>query len=89
MARVTVYSTGTCPYCVKAKALLDKLNIAYTEVRLDVDRSKLSEFARVTNGARSVPQIVIDDKCIGGFAELTELHMDGELNALAEGAKSS
>lgn len=89
MARVTVYSTGTCPYCVKAKALLEKLNIAYTEVRLDVDRSKLSEFARVTNGARSVPQIIIDDKCIGGFAELTELHMDGELNALMEGAKSS
>ncbi|MEW6331718.1 MAG: glutaredoxin domain-containing protein [Pseudomonadota bacterium] len=84
MARVKVYSTGACPYCQKAKALLQKWNIPYEEVRIDTDRGKLAEFARVTNGARTVPQILIDGKCIGGFTELTELHMEGGLDELAE-----
>lgn len=84
MARVTVYSTGTCPICVKAKAALQKWNIPFDEVRIDLDREKLRDFSRATNGARTVPQIVIDDKCIGGFSELTELHMDGELDDLMQ-----
>ena len=84
MARVTVYSTGACPYCTKAKQLLQKWNVPFDEVRVDVDKSKLREFAQVTNGARTVPQIVIDGKCIGGFTELTELHMEGGLDELIE-----
>ena len=84
MKRVTVYSTGTCPICTKAKAALTKWNIPYTEVRIDIERDKMREFSQVTNGARTVPQIVIDGKCIGGFMELTELHMDGELDRLME-----
>lgn len=84
MTRVTVYSTGTCPICVKAKALLDKWGIAYQEIRIDTAHEALREFSRVTNGARTVPQIVIDGRCIGGFTELTELHMEGELDELME-----
>lgn len=80
--RVTVYSTGTCPICVKAKAVLDKWSIPYTEIRIDQEPAALREFSRVTNGARTVPQIVIDGRCIGGFSELTELHMDGMLDEL-------
>ena len=83
-ARVKVYSTGTCPLCNKAKQLLQKWNIRFDEVRVDVDKSKLREFAEATNGARTVPQIVIDRKCIGGFTELTELHMEGGLDELVE-----
>jgi glutaredoxin 3 len=86
MARVTVYSTGTCPYCTKAKQLLQKWNVPFDEVRVDVDKSKLREFAQVTKGARTVPQIVIDGKCIGGFTELTELHMEGGMDELVEPA---
>ncbi|MGA7949121.1 MAG: glutaredoxin domain-containing protein [Thiobacillaceae bacterium] len=82
MNRVKVYSTGTCPVCVKAKSFLDKRGIAYDEVRIDLDRAALKEFSVVTNGARTVPQIVVDGKCIGGFTELTELHMDGGLDHL-------
>lgn len=82
MNRVKVYSTGTCPICVKAKAFLDKRGIAYDEVRIDLDRAALKEFSLVTQGARTVPQIVVDGKCIGGFIELTELHMDGGLDHL-------
>ncbi len=84
MPRVKVYSTGVCPFCQKAKLLLQKWSIPYEEVRIDQDKSALREFAQVTNGARTVPQIVIDGKCIGGFTELTELHMDGGLDELVE-----
>lgn len=84
VTRVTVYSTGTCPICVKAKGLLDKWGIAYDEIRIDLAHDALREFSRVTNGARTVPQIVIDGKCIGGFSELTELHMEGELDGLMQ-----
>lgn len=84
VARVTVYSTGTCPICVKAKTALAKWNIPFEEVRIDLDRDKLREFAEVTSGARTVPQIVIDGECVGGFMELTELHMDGALDGLME-----
>lgn len=82
MSRVKVYATGTCPYCVKAKALLDKLGISYREIRLDLDRSAQSDFIRETNGARTVPQIIIDGQCVGGYSELTELHMEGGLDGL-------
>lgn len=84
MARVTVYSTGTCPICDKTKQLLSKWSIPYTELRVDQDRDALKEMLELTNHARTVPQIAIDGRWIGGFNELTELHMDGELDDLAE-----
>ncbi len=82
MNRVKVYSTGTCPICVKTKSLLDKWGVDYDEIRIDLDRAAMQEFVVVTDGARTVPQIVVDGKHIGGFTELTELHMDGELDDL-------
>lgn len=84
MPRVTIYSTGTCPICDKTKILLTKWSIPYTESRVDQDREQLKEMLELTNHARTVPQIAIDGKWIGGFNELTELHMDGELNSLVE-----
>lgn len=84
MARVKVFSTATCPICDKAKTLLNKWNIAYDEVRVDQSHAGLREMAEATNGARTVPQIAIDGKWIGGFSELTELHMDGDLDGLVE-----
>jgi len=82
MARLKVYSTGICPICDKPKSLLKKWGIPYDDIRVDQDQSALREFSRVTNGARTVPQITIDGKWIGGFTELTELHMDDELDDL-------
>ena len=84
MARVTVYSTGRCPICEKTKNLLAKWGIPYCEVRVDRDRAGLMQMARLTGGARTVPQIAIDDKWIGSFMELTELHMDHKLDELVE-----
>jgi glutaredoxin 3 len=84
MARVKVYSTASCPFCVKAKQLLEKWNIPYDEFRIDTDAAARREFSVVTNGARTVPQILIDGNCIGGFTELTELHMEDKLQHLME-----
>ena len=88
MTRVTVYSTATCPICERAKTMLSKWRIDYQEVAIDTDANAQNEFAEVTHGARTVPQITIDGKLIGGFSELTELHMDGDLDDLMQKAPS-
>ena len=82
MARLKVYSTGVCPICEQTKKLLTKWNIAYDEARIDLDREQLKEMLEISNHARMVPQISIDGKWIGGFTELTEMHMEDELDDL-------
>lgn len=84
MARLKVFSTGTCPICEKTKQLLLKWGIAYEEVRVDLDMEGRREFTEKTNGARTVPQLTIDGEWIGGFTELTELHMEGKLDELMQ-----
>jgi len=84
MARVKVFSTGICPICEKTKSLLTKWRIPYDEARVDTDMAARREFSRITNGARTVPQIAIDGQWIGGFTELTELHMEDKLDDLVE-----
>jgi glutaredoxin 3 len=84
MARLKIFSTGTCPICEKTKFLLNKWGIPYDEVRIDTDSNGRREFAEVTQGAKTVPQITIDGKWIGGFTELTELHMESSLDALMQ-----
>ncbi len=82
MSRVRIYSTGICPICDKTKTLLGKWRIPFDEVRVDLDRAGLREMLTITNHARTVPQIAIDGRWIGGFHELTELHMEGDLDEL-------
>jgi len=84
MAEVKIFSTGTCPICDKTKTLLKKWNISYDEARVDQSQADLKEMLEKTDHARTVPQIIIRGKWIGGFSELTELHMDGELDDLVE-----
>jgi glutaredoxin 3 len=84
MTRLTIYSTGSCPVCEKTKNLLSKWRIPYHEIRLDQEPSELRRFTKLTEGARTVPQILIDDAWIGGFTELTEMHMEDQLDDLME-----
>lgn len=84
MSQVIIYSTGTCPLCEKSKKLLTKWRIGYEEKRVDGDQAALKEMLTISNGARSVPQIIIKGKWIGSFSEMTEMHMDGELDDLME-----
>ncbi len=84
MAQLTLFSTGICPICDKTKQLLQKWGIPYDEKRIDLNPEARREFALKTHGARTVPQITINGEWIGGFSELTELHMDDKLNALMQ-----
>lgn len=87
MSHLTLYSTAACPICEQTKKLLSKWDIPYQEILLGEDKTALREFSEKTNGARMVPQILIDGNWIGGFSELTEMHMDGELDGFMETEK--
>lgn len=81
MARVVMYTTQYCPYCVRAKALLRHKGVTFEEVDVGGDdelRQKMVE----ASGRRTVPQIFIDDKPIGGFDDLKALDDQGELDRL-------
>jgi glutaredoxin 3 len=82
MTEITVYTTRWCGYCVRAKALLDARGLPYEEINLDDDphfRQKLLE----RTGGWTVPQILVDGRPIGGFAELWALDRAGGLDQLA------
>ena len=81
MARIRIYSTRWCAYCVRAKALLDSKGIEYDEVFLDDDPTFRQRLFELTGGW-TVPQILIDGKPIGGYTELWRLDRDGALDAL-------
>jgi len=76
--KIEVYSTGYCPYCVRAKTLLEDKGLEYTEINLDGKAAELMALKEKT-GQRTVPQIFIDDEFIGGFTELSQLNSDGKL----------
>ena len=72
MARVVVYTTPSCPYCVRAKRLLQARGIPYDEIDVGYDDELRADLVART-GRQTVPQIFIDDVSIGGFEELAEL----------------
>jgi glutaredoxin 3 len=79
---ITIYSTGTCPRCERSKELMKKWGVPYQEMRVDQDRDALKEMLERTDHARTVPQIFLGERHIGGLDDLTEAHMDGDLDAL-------
>lgn len=81
MTKVIVYTTDHCPYCRLAKDLLKNRNIAFEEVRIDLDESKREEMMRLSN-RRTVPQIFINDQPIGGYDDLAALAKSGKLDGL-------
>lgn len=82
MSAVTIYSTNVCPYCVRAKKLLDKKGAAYTDVNIQQDPDKREEMLSRTGGRTSVPQIFIGDEHVGGCDDLYALESDGKLDEL-------
>ena len=74
---VKIYSTAICPYCERAKMLLEKRNIKYTEFKIDEDVKLFEEMLALSNGRRSVPQIFIDDQDIGGYDDLVDFDLEG------------
>ena len=81
-AQVTVYSTSACPYCVRAKQLLERKDIEYKEINLSQEAPEVRiELMQKTNH-RTVPQIFIKDQFIGGFDQLYALEREGKLDEL-------
>lgn len=85
MAKITVYSTDPCSFCVRAKDLLARRGLAYEEINLSKDPSGRAELARRT-GMLSFPQIVIGDEVLGGFRELVQADLSGRLKQLDSAA---
>ena len=81
MARVEVYSTLFCPYCARAKGLLEKKGVDYVNIDVIEDSSKRDEMIERSGGRRSVPQIFIDGDHIGGYDDLAALDRAGKLDA--------
>jgi glutaredoxin 3 len=82
MAKIKVYSTDRCSFCVRAKALLDARGLDYDEINLERDPDGRAELARRT-GMLSFPQILVGDDLVGGFMELVQADRAGRLQALA------
>jgi glutaredoxin 3 len=81
MARIRMYTTQWCGYCVRAKALLDGLGLDYEEISLDKDPGFRATLHDLTGGW-TVPQILIDERPIGGYTELWRLDREGRLAGL-------
>lgn len=82
MNKIEIYTTQTCPFCIKAKKLLSTLDLNYTEHNVENSfeemTKKLSE--KFNKSISTVPQIIINDKYVGGYTDLEALYKSGKLN---------
>lgn len=81
MPRVVMYCTEVCPYCQRAEKLLRRKGVKPVKVRVDGNRANLKEMIKRSR-RKTVPQIFIGNRHIGGFDDLSELDMAGELDDL-------
>lgn len=81
MSEVTLYTTRYCPYCIRAKMLLDKKNVDYQEIAVDGNKQLRAEMMQ-KSGRHTVPQIWVGKQHIGGCDELYALERSGDLNKL-------
>lgn len=79
MATIEIYCTQLCPYCTRAKLMLDKKAVSYTEYDLD-EKPELRPEMEKRSGRTSVPQIFIDNFHVGGFDDMAELDVEGTLD---------
>ncbi|WP_430397721.1 glutaredoxin 3 [Ferrovibrio sp.] len=86
MAEITIYTTFLCPYCARAKALLDKKGASYNEIDVSYDQPKREEMTRLTGGRTSVPQIWINGQHVGGCDDLYALERAGKLDPMLAAA---
>ncbi len=84
MAKVEIYTWSHCPFCRRAKALLNQKGVEFIEYCLDGDEEGRAKMGERANGRTSVPQIFINDQHIGGSEELYSLESRGELDSLLQ-----
>lgn len=81
MAKITLYTTDFCPYCVRAKQLLEKRELAFEEINLARDPDGRAKLVELT-GMMTFPQIIVDEQPIGGFDQLVAADRSGKLSEL-------
>ena len=82
MKKVVIYTGPMCNFCSAAKHLLNKKKISYEEIDIGYDDKKREEILKKSNGMKTIPQIFIEDKHVGGYVELKALESKGELDLL-------
>ena len=81
MPEIVMYTTGICPYCVRAKMLLQRKGMHWEEKRIDIDHGLMGEMVHRSK-RRTVPQIFIDDYHVGGYDDMAELDALGRLDPM-------
>lgn len=82
MAKIEIYSTTYCPYCTRAKALMDAKDLDYTEIDVTGDDEARIALVEKAGGRKTVPQIFINDQSVGGYDDLRALEESGKLDAM-------
>ncbi len=75
---IQIYTKNYCPYCTQAKSLLDSLEVKYEETDITETPETIEELV-AKSGLRTVPQIFVGDKCLGGYSDIAKLHEEGKL----------
>jgi glutaredoxin 3 len=83
MPIILMYSTQLCPYCLRAERLLNQKGVTVNKILVDNNPEELTKMIQLT-GRRTVPQIFIDERHVGGFDDLVELDLEGELDPLLQ-----
>jgi len=81
MAKIVIYTTRICPYCIRAKRLLQRKGVELEEIRVDADREQMRIMMERSH-RHTVPQIFIDDLHVGGYDDLADLEARGGLDPL-------
>ncbi|HEY2525085.1 MAG TPA: glutaredoxin 3 [Candidatus Binataceae bacterium] len=82
MAKVEVYTTSYCPYCIRAKSLLKRKGVAFDEIDVSGDPALREKMIELSGGRRTVPEIFINGRIVGGYDELRALEAAGRLDKL-------
>ena len=79
--KIIIYGTTWCPSCVSAKRFFDEMNLNYDEINIEKENISREQLVKMTGG-HTVPQIVINDQCIGGFSDLLSVNQSGKLKEI-------
>jgi glutaredoxin 3 len=82
VAKVEVYTTSFCPFCTRAKSLLKSKGVPFIEIDVTEDAELRQKMVELSGGRRTVPEIFINDKIVGGYEELKALDDAGELDPM-------
>ena len=85
MANVEIYTANYCPYCKKAKDLLQRKNVSFKEIDITDDAAGRAEAMQRSGGRKTVPQIFINGESVGGFDDINALDREGKLDKLLAG----